>query len=226
MRLYVASSAPRLLIWIDALREQSTSTLALHPDEVMFFTQMFDYIAAVNGGRESSGQIVPNEHHIEALIHVLDRWPTIHRFPRARLFLHLSIPRDLTLLSCSYRPCPAHRGLCPPITAHETRTRRPVHGCSSEGIRLGRALDSADDKTEREKHFAASQDNCKCTPGECEIREYYLGPEGTRTFLRLPRAERCIERHLLQTDIHGISPERVDHVIPKDIRVDPPAKVR
>ena len=63
--------------------KQSTSTLALHPEEVVLFTQMFDYLAAVNGGRRSSGQIVPNEQHIEALIHVLDRWPAIHRFPRA-----------------------------------------------------------------------------------------------------------------------------------------------
>ena len=68
---------------IDGLRKQSTSTLALHPEEVALFVQMFDYLAAVTGGRKSPSQIVPNEQHIEALIHVLDRWPAIHRFPRA-----------------------------------------------------------------------------------------------------------------------------------------------
>ena len=72
---------PWLLVRIDDLRNQSTSTLALHPEEVALFTQMFDYLAAVNGGERSSGQTVPNEQHIEALIQVLDRWPAIHRFP-------------------------------------------------------------------------------------------------------------------------------------------------
>jgi len=62
-------------------KEISTSTLALHPEEVTLFAQMFDYLAAVNGGGRSSGQTVPNEPHIDALIQVLDRWPAIHRFP-------------------------------------------------------------------------------------------------------------------------------------------------
>jgi len=62
-------------------KEISTSTLALHPEEVALFIQIFDYLAAANGGGKGSGRTVPNEQHIEALIHVLDRWPAIHRFP-------------------------------------------------------------------------------------------------------------------------------------------------
>jgi len=77
------SRVPWLLIGIDDLRNQSTSTLALHPEEVALFTQMFDYLAAVTGGGRNPGQTVPNEQHIEALIQVLDRWPAIHRFPCA-----------------------------------------------------------------------------------------------------------------------------------------------
>ena len=72
-----------LPVGIDNLREQSTATLALHPEEVLLFIQMFDYLEAVNGGGKGPGQTVPNEQHIEALIHVLDRWPALHRFPRA-----------------------------------------------------------------------------------------------------------------------------------------------
>ena len=73
----------QLLTGIDDSRDQSTSTLALDPEEVTLFTQMFDYLAVVSGGGRSSGQTVPNEQHIEALIRVLERWPAIHRFPRA-----------------------------------------------------------------------------------------------------------------------------------------------
>jgi hypothetical protein len=79
----VCARMPWLLVVIDTLKKQSTSTLALHPEEVTLFTQMFDYLAAVNGGGRNSGRVVPNEYHIEALIHVLDRWPAIHRFPRS-----------------------------------------------------------------------------------------------------------------------------------------------
>jgi len=78
----VALHVPSLLAGIDDLRKQSTSPLALHPYEVALFTQVFDYLAAVSGGGRSSGKIVPDEQHIEVLIHVLDRWPAIHRFPR------------------------------------------------------------------------------------------------------------------------------------------------
>jgi phospholipase A-2-activating protein len=78
--------------------EISTSMLALHPEEVTLFTQMFDYLAAVTGGGRSSGRTVPNEKHIEALIHVLDRWPSIHRFPLI----------DLARLIVAFAPQPLH----------------------------------------------------------------------------------------------------------------------
>lgn len=83
-----------LTIGTEDLMQQFTSTLALHPEEVALFTQMFDYLAAVNGGGKTSGRTVPNEQHIEALIQVLDRWPAIHRFPRASSLLPL--PNSMT----------------------------------------------------------------------------------------------------------------------------------
>jgi hypothetical protein len=147
MRLYVTPSIHRLLIWIDPPREQSTSTLALHPEEVALFVQMFDYLAVVSGGGKGSGQTVPNEQHIEALIHVLDRWPAIHRFPRAQLLLYISPHRSSIALFYSDRPRPTDRGFCPAITAHESGAWRSVYGCSTEGIGLGRTLDAADDET-------------------------------------------------------------------------------
>ena len=81
--LYVAFSIRWLLICIYALRAQSTSPLTLHPEEETLFTQVFNYLAAVNGGGRVTAQVEPNAEHIEALIHVLNRWPAIHRFPCA-----------------------------------------------------------------------------------------------------------------------------------------------
>ena len=78
-----------LFVGADDWMNQSTSTVALHPEEVVLFTQMFDYLAVVSGGR-NSWKAMPGEQHIEALIQVLDRWPAIHRFPCTSLLLSAS----------------------------------------------------------------------------------------------------------------------------------------
>ena len=118
---------------------------------------MFDYLAAVSGGGRSAGKTVPNEHHIEALIHVLDRWPAINRFPRTLLDLPASLSGNISTLSLSSdRPCQADRRFCTTITARGRRTWGSVHGRSSESIRLGRALDPTYDESEGEEYSAAS----------------------------------------------------------------------
>ncbi len=58
---------------------QSTSALALYPQEITAFDEIFVYLSSVSP--DSTGPSLLSVSHAEALIHILDRWPQSQLFP-------------------------------------------------------------------------------------------------------------------------------------------------
>jgi hypothetical protein len=60
---------------------KSTAHLALFPEEMSLFMEIFNYLAAITADEDLTGVVAPGLEHVEAIINVLDRWPATHRFP-------------------------------------------------------------------------------------------------------------------------------------------------
>ncbi|KAF9032122.1 PFU-domain-containing protein [Hymenopellis radicata] len=63
----------------DIRNEISTSALAMYPQEITAFDEIFVYLSSVTP--DSTGPSLLSVSHAEALIHILDRWPQSQLFP-------------------------------------------------------------------------------------------------------------------------------------------------
>ncbi|KAF5330954.1 hypothetical protein D9619_005411 [Psilocybe cf. subviscida] len=79
----------------EALRSEiSTSSLAMYPDEIKSAEEIFEYLASVATTPPQTPQAHITHTHVEAIISILERWPTSQRFPLV----------DLSRLVVGYSP--------------------------------------------------------------------------------------------------------------------------
>lgn len=86
---------------------QSTSSLAMYPQELSAFDEIFAYLSSVTP--TSSGPSLLSASHAEALIGILDRWPQSQLFPGTLFAVAIKWEPLLTswgVCQCSYRPEP------------------------------------------------------------------------------------------------------------------------
>lgn len=70
------------LLWFYTINiKQSTSSIAMYPNETMLLEDIFTYLGAVSGPPASKSLAPPTPAHIEAIISILERWPSSQRFP-------------------------------------------------------------------------------------------------------------------------------------------------
>ena len=65
---------------------QSTSALAMYPDEVGHLEEVFTFLAQSTAGRSPTARLTSA--HVETVIQILDRWPASQRFPGTHLTAH------------------------------------------------------------------------------------------------------------------------------------------
>ncbi|KAF8637390.1 hypothetical protein AX17_002886 [Amanita inopinata Kibby_2008] len=91
----VSAMQDKLYQFDEALRNEiSTSTLAMYPDEISAFDDAFAYLSHLIAAIPQRPAQPLTEAHIEAIMQVLERWPSSQRFPVV----------DLTRLLTGYCP--------------------------------------------------------------------------------------------------------------------------
>ena len=78
MRLWVFFS-----LWFSGVNTtQSTSWIAMYPKETTLLEEIFTYLVAASGSPPASKPFAPlTPAHIEAIMAILERWPSSQRFP-------------------------------------------------------------------------------------------------------------------------------------------------
>ncbi|KAG5715692.1 Phospholipase A-2-activating protein [Termitomyces sp. T112] len=78
----VSAMQGKLQQFDEALRNEiSTSSLALYPDEVTRIEEAFDYLNAATATPPRQPTVILTAAHVETIIQVLERWPSLQRFP-------------------------------------------------------------------------------------------------------------------------------------------------
>jgi phospholipase A-2-activating protein len=76
----VTAMQAKLYQFDEALRNEiSAYSLAMYPDELRAVDEAFSYLSQAVAGKASSNKVTPA--HVEALIQILNRWPSSQRFP-------------------------------------------------------------------------------------------------------------------------------------------------
>jgi phospholipase A-2-activating protein len=65
---------------------QSTSALALYPEEIDHLEEVFSFLAQSAAGRSPTANLANK--HVETVVQILKRWPESQRFPGARCMAH------------------------------------------------------------------------------------------------------------------------------------------
>lgn len=65
---------------------KSTSSLAMYPDEVAAVDEAFAYLSLVTATPPRHPPTPLSTKHVEAIIHILGRWPSSQRFPGTIVF--------------------------------------------------------------------------------------------------------------------------------------------
>jgi len=63
---------------------QSTSSLAMYPDEIAHLEDVFTFLAQSTAGKLPTAKLT--RVHVETVVQILDRWPASQRFPGIRLW--------------------------------------------------------------------------------------------------------------------------------------------
>jgi phospholipase A-2-activating protein len=65
---------------------QSTSALAMYPDEIGYLEDAFTFLAQSTTGKSSTVSLTSA--HVETVVQILDRWPASQRFPGIHFMAH------------------------------------------------------------------------------------------------------------------------------------------
>lgn len=78
---------------------QSTSSLAMYPDEISHLEEAFSFLSQSTAGKSPAAKL--STPHVETVVQILDRWPASQRFPGTHLQGHCLRPRNLKYLYSS-----------------------------------------------------------------------------------------------------------------------------
>ncbi|KAF8912027.1 phospholipase A-2-activating protein [Gymnopilus junonius] len=121
----VTAMQSKLLQFDDALRNEiSTSSLAMYPEEINLLNEAFFHLTDVTSSSPRSPHNPLTAAHVEAVISILDRWPSSQRFPvidLSRLIIGESALLSDRFIDALFRAAEWEAGWAPPLPkARET----------------------------------------------------------------------------------------------------------